>query len=465
MAKKKKSKNKILYILGGAVVLLLVFAMVGKSQGWVGKKKELDVELATAEKATIVEKVSASGQVQPVVEVKISPEVSGEIIELNVEEGDSVSKGDFILKIRPDNFISALERAKANLNQQQANEAQAKASEARASANFTRSEQEFKRQKNLFEEKVISEADYQLAEANFKIAEQDLKSAKQSVIAAQYIVKSSQATVDEAQENLDLTQITAAMSGIVSKLPVELGETVLGTSQFQGTEILRIADLSNMEVKVDVNENDIIRISEGDTALIDVDSYSYMDKIFKGVVTQIANTANDKISADAVTEFEVLIQILPSSYKDLVLEQGEKYPFKPGMTASVDILTETRVDVLSVPLSAVTTREKKKEEGAEGDGERGGNRSRGNDDDSETDPDDLLEVVFVYDEGKAVQTEVETGISDFERIEILSGIDDGQEIVSGPFLAVSKRLKDGDAVKGPDKGRDNEGEDVEESEE
>lgn len=432
MAKKKKSKNRIIYILGGAVVVLILVAVVGKSQGWVGKKKEIEVEVDKAGKATIIEKVSASGAVQPVVEVKISPEVSGEIIELKLEEGDSVSKGDYILKIRPDNFISALERARANLNQQQANLAQAKSSEARAKANYTRSEQEFNRQKNLYDQKVISEADYQLAEANFKIAEQDLESSKQSVKAAEYIVQSSRATLAEAQENLRLTEITAPMSGIVSKLPVEVGETVLGTSQFQGTEILRIADLSKMEVKVDVNENDIIRISEGDTALIDVDSYSYMDKTFKGVVTQIANTANDKISSDAVTEFEVRIQILVDSYKDLIIEKGEKYPFKPGMTASVDIITETRRNVLSVPLASVTTREPKKEDDQK--------------DEETEDSDELLEVVFVVNEGVAVQTLVKTGISDFERIEILEGVEEDQEVVTGPFLAVSKRLKDGDTV-------------------
>lgn len=422
------------------MVVLILFAMIGKSQGWVGQKKEMSVDVSKAGKATIVEKVSASGAVQPVVEVKISPEVSGEIIDLQVEEGDSVSKGDFILKIRPDNFVSALERASANLNQQLANLAQAKSSLARSEAGYTRSEQDFKRQKNLFEQKVISESDYQLAEANFKIAEQDRESAKQSVKASEFIVQSSRATVAEARENLDLTEIKAPMSGIVSKLPVEIGETVLGTSQFQGTEILRIADLSKMEVKVDVNENDIIRISEGDTALIDVDSYSYMDKTFKGVVTQIANTANDKISSDAVTEFEVLIQILADSYEDLVVEKGEKYPFKPGMTASVDIITETRRDVLSVPLSAVTTRSPAKKEDAKGEDE-------GGDEDEAAEEEELLEVVFVADGGFAKQVEVETGISDFERIEILSGVSEEQEIISGPFLAVSKRLKDGEAIK------------------
>jgi HlyD family secretion protein len=437
MAKKKKSNNKILYILGGVVVVLILFAIIGKSQGWVGQKKKIEVEIATAEKSTIVEKVSASGQVQPVVEVQLSPEVSGEIIEMTIEEGDSVSKGDFLLRIRPDNFQSALERAKASLNQQQANLAQAKSAEARSQANYERAKQDFTRQKSLYEQKVISQADYQLAEANFKIAEQDLESAKQSVIAGEYIVKSSQATVREAQENLRLTTLRAPMSGIVSKLPVELGETVLGTSQFQGTEVMRIADLSKMEVKVDVNENDIIRITVGDTAIIDVDSYSFKDKTFKGVVTHIANTANDKISADAVTEFEVRIQILNSSYRDLVKEEGIRYPFRPGMTASVDIVTEVKKNILTVPLASVTTRSEKD------------NDESDDDDDSATEnllDEEVEEVVFVVKDGEAVMTKVETGISDFDRIEIVSGLEEGAQVVSGPFLAVSKRLKDGDAV-------------------
>lgn len=431
MAKKKKSSNKILYILGGVVIVLILFAVIGRSQGWVGQKKKMEVEISKAEKATITEKVSASGAVQPVVEVKMSPEVSGEIIELVVEEGDSVSKGDYIMRLRPDNFKSALDRAEANYNVQLANLGQAKSGEVRARANLTRADQDFKRQKNLYEQKVISESDFQLADANFKIAEQDYESSKQSVNAAQSNVKSAKATVDEAKENLRLTRITAPMSGIVSKLAVELGETVLGTSQFQGTEVLRIADLSKMEVRVDVNENDIIRINVGDKVIIDVDSYSYMDKMFEGVVTQIANTANDKISSDAVTEFEVRIQILNKSYQDLVVKEGIRYPFRPGMTASVDIITETKKDILTVPLAAVTTRTDKDKDGEDG---------------NSNEDEEVKEIVFVMKEGKAVKTEVETGISDFDRIEILSGITEGDEIVSGPFLAVSKRLKDGDEI-------------------
>ncbi|MEQ8628009.1 efflux RND transporter periplasmic adaptor subunit [Ekhidna sp.] len=435
MAKKKKSNNKILYILGGVVLFLILFAVIGKSQGWVGQKKKIQVEVSKAEKNTIIEKVSASGQVQPVVEVSLSPEVSGEIIEMEIEEGDSVSKGDFLLRIRPDNFQSAYDQAVAGLNQQKAALAQAKAARARAAAGFKRAEQDYNRQTKLYKEKVISEADYQLAVANYEIAEQDYESAKESVNAAEYILSSAQARVADARENLRLTSMTAPMSGIVSKLPVELGETVLGTSQFQGTEVMRIADLSKMEVQVDVNENDIIRISVGDTAIIDVDSYSYMDKTFKGIVTHIANTANDKVSADAVTEFEVRILILNSSYQDLIKEEGLKYPFRPGMTASVDIITEVKKDILTVPLASVTTR-------SEDDKDSEEDSSAAN----KLADEEVKEVVFVVSEGKAVKTEVETGISDFDRIEIISGVEEGTEVVSGPFLAVSKRLKDGDDV-------------------
>lgn len=419
--------------------------------GWVGQKKAKKVEVANASLNTIVEKVNASGTVQPVIEVKITPEVSGELIELYIEEGDSVAEGKVLARINPDNFIAAVERSKANLNQQKANLADSKARLARAKATLTRSEQEFNRQKKLFGEKVISEADFQLAEANYEIAVNDLESAKQNVEASGYIVASALATVNEANENLRRTTVTAPMSGIVSKLSVEKGETVLGTSQFQGTEMLRIADLSNMEVRVDVNENDIIKLSTGDEVLIDVDSYSYQEREFKGIVTQIANTANDKVSADAVTEFEVRIKILNDSYADLVNE-GTKYPFRPGMTASVEIITETKANILTVPLAAVTTRVPKGEDDDE-------------EDDKEKDGEEkeAEEVVFMMIDGEAKMTLVETGISDFDNIEILEGVKEGDVIISGPFLEVSKRLKDGDTVESDEK--DKEDEDDDESEE
>ncbi|HMQ00111.1 MAG TPA: efflux RND transporter periplasmic adaptor subunit [Cyclobacteriaceae bacterium] len=430
---KKKSNNRLLYYLIGAVVVLLIFAVVGKNQGWIGKPQELEVDMAKAKRENIIEMVGASGTVQPVVEVKLSPDVAGEIIDLTVQEGDSVIMGELLVRIRPDNWINQLERAKSNLNQQLANLESSKASLARAEATYFRAEQDFNRQQKLFKEKVISEADWQLAEQNYKVAKNDLEASKAQVNAALYIVRSTEATVKEAQENVRLTNVVAPMSGIVSKLSVEKGERVVGTQQMTGTEMLRIADLNKMEVRVNVNENDIIRVNVGDTANIDVDAYSSQGKIFKGLVSSIANTAKDKASADAITEFEVRIRILNESYKDLV-EKGNRFPFRPGMTASVDIITERKENVLTVPLAAVTTR------GAF-EGMPAGTATG-----SAAKKDDKV-VVFVHEEGKAKMVEVKTGLSDFDNMEILEGLAEGQEVITGPFLVVSKRLKDGDQVK------------------
>lgn len=442
MAKKRKS-NKVLYILIGLVVVLVIFAVVGKSAGWIGKSKEIEVEVGEASIERIIETVSASGMVQPVYEVKISPDVPGEIIELNIEEGDSVARNTVLLKIRPDIYQSSLERVKANMNQQKANLADARARVARAEAQLIRAESEFKRNKDLKDENVISDSDFEISEANYKVAVNDLVSAQESEKASRYIVASAQATVKEAEENLRFTTIRAPISGIVSKLDVELGERVVGTAQMAGTEMLRIADLTKMEARVDVNENDIIRVSVGDTAEIDVDSYSHTEKKFKGIVTNIANTANDKTSPDAVTEFEVRIRILNESYKDLIENQGSGSPFRPGMTASVDITTEVKDNILTIPLASVTTRNpnEEKKEGDDDDEEKEEDADAGQDANKK---DESVEVVFVFDEGKAKMVEVETGISDFENIEILKGIEEGDKIIKGPFIAVSKRLKDGD---------------------
>ena len=446
MAKQKKKSNKLIYGLIGAVGVLLLFIIVGKSMGIIGKPNELEVELAKTKRTTIIEKVSASGTVQPVTEVKIAPEVSGEIRELLIEEGDSVNRGVLMVKIRPDTWISQFERAEASLNQQKANVVSSEAALSRAEATFTRAQQDYKRQEKLWNEKVISEADWQLAQQNYKISENDLKSAKQSLEAARYIVRSSEATVREARENVRLTNVTAPMDGIVSKLSVKKGERVLGTAQMQGTEMLRIADLSKMEVRVNVNENDIVRVHIGDTTMIDVDAYASEGKQFKGIVTNIANTAKDKLSADAITEFEVRILILNSSYKDLVAK-GNRYPFRPGMTASVEILTNRKSDVLSVPLSAVTTRNEDKKEDKEqkGPDNNNTNQQAGQQKAPEKKQDKV--VVFVNDKGSAKMVEVKTGISDYDNIEILSGLSDSSEVVTGPFLVVSKRLKDGEKIR------------------
>ncbi len=421
-----KKSNKLLYYLLGIVGIIIVFAIIGRAAGWIGGEKVTNVEVATVGKNSIIEKVSASGEIQPEIEVNLSPDVAGEIIELNIAEGDSVEIGKLLVKIRPDNFVSALDRSRANLNQQLANLAQAKASLQRAEAQYTRSELEYNRQKKLYEQKAISDSEFEQAQANYITAQKDLEAAKQSVVAAEFVVKSSQATVNEAAENLRLTNVYSPVSGIVSNLLVEKGERVVGTQQMAGTEMLTIADLSRMEVRVDVNENDIVRLSKGDTTIIEVDAYSFSGKKFKGIVTSIANTANTKPSPDAVTEFEVKIRILNSSYADLVAA-GNKYPFRPGMTAAVEIITNQKENVLSLPLSAVTTREDQLDTLADGSTK-------------------MRELVFVMQDGEAKMKTIKTGISDFQNIEVLEGLQEGDQVISGPYFVVSKELKDGDKV-------------------
>ena len=451
MTKKKKgSNNRTIWILGAIVVFVLIFAVAGKKAGLIGQPNTLEVQMAEASRRTIVEKVSASGVIQPVTEVKLSPDVAGEIIELNVEEGDFVNQGMLLVKIRPDNLQSALDRAEANLNQQRANLASSKASEARSRAQYEQARLAFVRNEELKKQKVVSDADYETAKSNYEVAKQNLIAAEESVKAAKYIVKSSEATVEEAKENVRLTSVLAPVSGTVSKLDVEKGERVVGTQQMAGTEMLRIADLTQMEVKVDVNENDIIRVTVGDTAIIDVDSYNYMDKKFSGVVTSIANTANAKASQDAVTEFEVKVRILNESYNDLLSEIKGPSPFRPGMTATVEIITTTKNDILAVPLSAVTTRTPSQLKGVFNEG-----KDDDDDDDNEVvvtntnnkkEEEEAKEVVFIHDNGKAKMVEVKTGISDYDHIEITEGLNSGDVVISGPFFVVSKRIKDGDLV-------------------
>ena len=417
-------KNKVLLIIGSLIGLTILMALIGRNLGWIGGVKPIEVEIISAKMGTITELVTASGEIQPEVEVRVSPEVPGEIIELNIMEGDFVDEGKLLVKIRPDNFINALERAKANYNQVRANLSSSKSNLSRSEAQYLRAQLEFNRQKSLFEQNVISDSEYEIAETNFKVAKQDLESSGQSVRASEYVVKSAKATVDESEENLRKTSIIAPMTGTVSLLSVELGERVVGTSQMAGTELLRIADLSVMEVRVDVNENDIVRVEIGDTTNIDVDAYNTFDKIFKGVVTEIASTANPKPSPDAVTEFKVKIRVINESFRDLVEVEGIKNPFKPGMTASVEIITQEKENILLVPISSVTTKTEKDSLGDE----------------------KIKQVVFIQDGNKAKMIEVETGISDFENIEIISELKENDKVISGPYIAISQKLKDGNVI-------------------
>lgn len=446
----RQSSNRIWWITGGVLVLLIAGLFGAKQAGLIGKPKATEVEFATVKKNNIIERVTASGKVQPEVEVKLSPDVSGEIISLNVAEGDSVVKGQLLLKIRPDNYESLMARAQASVNSSKANYEQTKALVAQSEARLIQARANFDRNKKLFSDKVISAADFETAESNYNVAQQDLASAKANVSAALFNIKNAEAGMRDAAENLRKTTIFAPVSGIISLLNVEVGERVVGTSQMAGTEMMRIANLSNMEVRVNVNENDIVRVSLGDTAEIDVDAYSSSGRKFKGVVKEIANTAAGlatstsaaATSTDAVTEFQVKVKILNDSFSDLMSTKSKKsYPFKPGMTASVDIITERKNGVVSVPIAAVTTRNgdaAEKKEGENGDNNGG---------DKKVKKEEVIkEVVFVAKDGKAEMKEVKTGISDFENIEIVSGLKEGDQIISGPYIAVSKNLKVGDLV-------------------
>lgn len=441
MAKKKSSK-KTIKILGAVVIALILFVVIGKKAGWIGGEKATEVTLAKVEQREITEKVSASGKVYPEFEVKLSPDVPGEIVELYVKDGDSVSKGQLLLKIRPDNFQSALERTMASLNNSKAMLSQSSAGLAQSKARFSRAEADFSRNKQLYKEQVISDAEFEQAKANYEVARQELEASRQSVAAARYNIQSASATVKEANENLRRTSIFAPEGGIISMLSIEKGERVVGTSQMAGTELLRIADLNSMEVRVDVNENDVVRVNLGDTAEIEVDAYP--DQKFKGIVTSIANSAKQALTADAVTEFEVRIKILPESYTSLVSDK-EKYPFRPGMTASVEIITERKTNILAIPLSSVTV---KSDKGNDKSGEVAKNKSEISSDKPEK-KEKPQEVVYVYDSVQRTvkQIKVKTGISDFDYIEIISGLKPGATVVSGPYLVVSKKLKDGAKVK------------------
>ena len=436
------------------MVLIFGGLFLAKKMEWIGKVEPTEVEFAKVSRSTIIEKVSASGKIQPEVEVKLSPDVSGEIVSLNVAEGDSVVAGQELLKIRPDNYVSLLARAEAQMNATKANMEQSKAVLAQSEARLSKAKIDYDRNAKLHKDKVISDADFDQFVSAYTVAKQDLEAAKANVNAANYNVKSSEATLKEAKTNLTKTTIYAPQSGIISKLNVELGERVVGTSQMAGTEMLRIANLNKMEVRVNVNENDITRVSIGDTVLIDVDAFSSSERKFKGVVYEIASSANSSgasaVSNDAVTEFEVKIRVLRSSYADLI--KGKlSYPLKPGMTASVEILTNRQENTLTVPLSSVTTREigavaegEKKEEDAT-------NSMNSNDAlEAKKRKENTKEVEFVMEKGKAKMIQVKTGISDFENIEIVSGLKDGQEIIAGPYATVAKKLKEGDLVKKKD---------------
>jgi len=432
MFKKKKIWIIIIIVL---VIILVVFAVNKGKSG-----KGFAVTVAEVTKGDIIETVSANGKIQPAQDVIISPYISGEVVELYVKEGDEVETGDLLAKIDPEIYISAYERAEANLNSQQAGLANAKARLAQSKASYNNTKISYERNKSLWEQDVISQAEYDGAKASYEVAQAEVDAAKQTVAAAQYSINSAQATLREAKDNLTKTTVSAPNSGTVSKLNVEQGERVAGASQFSaGTEIMRIANLQNMEVNVEVNENDIVRVSLYDTCTIEVDAY--LNEEFLGVVTEIATSANTiGVSAEQVTNFDVKIMVLPESYANLIPEDNPMYsPLRPGMSATVEIQTENAKNILVIPIGAVTTRT----DTANVDKESNENI---NAQDTEKKK-DFLEVVFVYEEGIAKMIEVEIGIQDNTNIEIKGGLEEAQEVVTGPYSLISRTLKEGDELK------------------
>lgn len=402
-----KSNNLLKYLLPITVVLI-IFAVIGKNKGWFGKALTIKIAIEQAETRSIIEIITANGKIHPEKEVIISPDVSGEIVELKIKEGDYVNEGDLLFKIKPDTYISMRDRTGAALES-------AKARHSQAKAQFIQAELAYKRSKKLYDQQTISLSEFEQAEASYRVAEAEVE-------AALFSIKSAEASLNEANENLIKTTVYAPMSGTISTLLVEQGERVVGTEMMTGTEVLRIADLSRMEAWVEVNENDIIKVKMIDTAIIEVDAY--LDYKFKGIVTEIANSANTTgVSADQVTTFDVKIFVLPESYSELITET-RKNPFRPGMSTTVDIQTSTKYNILTVPIQAVTTRVDSTIEA------------------SSLSDEVIRTLVFVSDGTYSLAKDVVTGIQDNTYIEILSGLEAGNEIITSPFSAISKKLSD-----------------------
>ncbi|MEL1246610.1 efflux RND transporter periplasmic adaptor subunit [Flavobacterium helocola] len=424
------SKKTIFILLGSAIGLILL--LVGlKKGGVIGNNDDSKiVELSKVAQTTIVETVSATGKIQPEIEVKISSEVSGEVIALPIKEGQQVKKGDLLVRINPDLYESGVNRSVASMSTTKAGLSQADAQVKEAKANYDRN-------KKLFDKGIISKSEWDRIVSAYEVA----VASKQS---AYYQVQSASATVTEAKDNLGRTTIYAPADGTISQLNIELGERVLGTQQMTGTEILRIANLNNMEVEVDVNENDIVKVSIGDSANIEVDAY--LKREFKGIVTSISNSASSTLTADQVTNFKVKVRILKESYQDLLEGKPANFsPFRPGMTATVDIITKRKENIVAVPISAVVIKDdttsvkkdivaelEKKEQEQKGTAPKS---------------DKKYECVFVKVGDKAKLRVVKTGIQDDTNIEIISGLKSGEEIIIGPYTTVSKDLVSNDKIR------------------
>lgn len=441
------NKNLKWAILG--LVVLIVLLVILKKTGVIGKEEGTKVTAEKAAQRTIVETVNASGKVYPEVEVKLSPDISGEIVELDVEEGDSVKKGQVLARIYGDIYATQRDQAAAIVNQQEAQVANATASLNALQAQLDQAKKTYDMQKQLYDQKVISRSEFNTADAAYKTALANLNAAKQGIRGSQASVQSARAGLEKANKDISRATLEAPMSGVVSLLNVKKGERVVGSSMMAGTEMMRIADMSKIEVRVDVGENDIPKVHLGDSALIEVDAFN--NRKFKGVVTQIASSNNGAASQTSlsntttdVTNYKVYIRIDPNTYKDLIDPTKKKnFPFRPGMSASADIQTRTHTNVLSIPINAVTTRDKSDSNNIKKSTvDNISMENTGNMDDQ------IEEVVFiVLADGTVKKQVVKTGIQDINYIEVLSGLKDGDTVVTGPYDVISKTLKNKDKVK------------------
>ena len=442
--------NKTLKWIIISLVILIVLLIILKKTGVIGKDEGIKVTTEKVEKRTIVETVNASGKIYPEVEVKLSPDISGEIVELNVAEGDSVKKGEVLAQIYGDIYTTQRDQAAAIVNQQEAQMADAQASLGALEAQLDQAKKTYDMQKQLYDQKVISRNEFNTADAAYKTAQANLNAAKQGIKASSASVQSAKAALQKANKDISLATLRSPMDGVVSLLSVKKGERVVGSSMMAGTEMMRIADMSKIEVRVDVGENDVPKVRLGDSATIEVDAYN--DRKFSGVVTQIASsnngaaTQNDLSNTSTdVTNYKVYIRLNPNSYKDL-LDEGKRkrFPFRPGMSASADIQTKTHANVLSIPINAVTTRERN-------DSTKIAGNPASNDQtdlDNNSGNNDLDIVVFVIQADGTVKKQiVKTDIQDINYIEITDGLKEGDEVVTGPYDVVSKTLKNGDKVK------------------
>lgn len=449
--------KKLIWIL--IAVVVLIAALFGMKQaGIIGGEEGIKVTTEKVAKRTIIETVNASGKVYPEVEVKVSSDISGEIVELMVEEGDSVRKGQVLAKIFADIYLTQRDQVAASVRQQQALVDNSQAQLGALQSALSQAEAQFRRQEQLMKEKVISLSEFEQAENAYNTAKANYNAGLQTIRANQASVASTRANLESANKNLGRTTIQAPMNGVVSLLAVKKGERVVGTAQMTGTEMMRIADMEKIEVRVEVGENDIPKVHLGDSALVEIDAYN--DRKFKGIVTQIASSSKALSSATAtavtndVTNYEVRIRLLKESYQDLIDPSRPKnFPFRPGMSASADIQTKRKIDVLAVPINAVTTREKDSDKAVNetrtSTAESGENNNKDQQENRRSISTELDEVVFVLQADKTTvkRTKVRTDIQDITYIEVLSGLKEGDEVVTGPYSLVSKTLKNDDKVK------------------